>query len=717
MAPPVEVGDEERVPLPDPPPSWEPVGGRLMQFAGQWERVTQDPWVLETVAKGYKIEFTGKPRLTTVPRWTPVPRSRARKAALEDGLDKLLAKKAIRLVGPPPAEPGFYSTLFLVEKKSGGWRPILNLKGLNRKIKPTKFKMDTLRVILKSLGESFLSHQLIHQHDPEAGPLDPHAVSVDLEDAYFHVAIRPEDRKFLRFAYNGKVYEFLVLPFGLSTAPRTFTRIVRSVAVYLKTQGVDMFQYLDDWLLFAMSLALTARSRELTLECTRRLGFLINMAKSDLTPSVRPGFLGSDLDLLNRHALPSQERVRVVTGRARGLLRPGAPRARQWRSLLGHLASLVDLVPHARAHMRAIQLNLSDHWTPIRDPDSMRVPHTEDTIRELRWWAEPGNLTLGVPFLAPSPTVTIVTDASHEGWGGHLGERVASGTWTRLRHINYLELQAVWLTMAVFLPELQGTTVEVLTDSMTAAAYINKEGGTHSMALCILALEFLKWCSARGITPIATHIAGISNVLADALSRGRHNHPTEWTLAKRVVRLIFQTWETPWVDLFASDKNHHLPVFYSALPSRKSSGVNALTQDWTALIGYAYPPIRMIPRVLEKILRNPSAKVYLVAPFWPSQIWFRNLVDLLIDHPRLVPVFPELVRNSETGMLYPDPKGLRLTVWPLSGNPGLRQGFRRQLQRQLLNREDHQLMGFTLPVSVDSSTGAVREIWIPLRPL
>ena len=105
--------------------------------------------------------------------------------------------------------------------------------------------MDTLQSVLVSLGEDI---RLSQSANTLGSGQDMWAVSLDLGDAYFHVAIDPRDRKYLRFAYDGTVYEFQVLPFGLSTAPRTFTRLVRAVGAYLKTCGVNLFQYLDDWL-------------------------------------------------------------------------------------------------------------------------------------------------------------------------------------------------------------------------------------------------------------------------------------------------------------------------------------------------------------------------------------------------------------------------------------------------------------------------------------
>ena len=51
------------------------------------------------------------------------------------------------------------------------------------------------------------------------------------------------------------------------------------------------------------------------------------------------------------------------------------------------------------------------------------------------------------------------------------------------KHINWLDLQAVWLTLQHFLSQLRGRVVEVLSDNMTTVSYINKQGGTHSLLL------------------------------------------------------------------------------------------------------------------------------------------------------------------------------------------------------------------------------------------
>ena len=74
----------------------------------------------------------------------------------------------------------------------------------------------------------------------------------------------------------------------------------------------------------------------------------------------------------------------------------------------------------------------------------------------------------------------IFTDASKEGWGAHLNEFTARGSWSvpeSKLHINYLELKAVFLALNEFQHHCVGKIVLVATDNTTVVAYINKEGG------------------------------------------------------------------------------------------------------------------------------------------------------------------------------------------------------------------------------------------------
>ena len=54
---------------------------------------------------------------------------------------------------------------------------------------------------------------------------DCYMASIDFRNAYYSINIDDSFRKFSRFHWNSKVYEFTCLPIDLSCAPRIFTKI------------------------------------------------------------------------------------------------------------------------------------------------------------------------------------------------------------------------------------------------------------------------------------------------------------------------------------------------------------------------------------------------------------------------------------------------------------------------------------------------------------
>ncbi len=73
-------------------------------------------------------------------------------------------------------------------------------------------------------------------------------MSLDLKDAYFHVRVIEDSSRSLCFAFNSEVYEYRILPFGLSTAPHVFTCIVLVLAAFIKAKRCD-FPVLDWFIL------------------------------------------------------------------------------------------------------------------------------------------------------------------------------------------------------------------------------------------------------------------------------------------------------------------------------------------------------------------------------------------------------------------------------------------------------------------------------------
>ena len=93
-------------------------------------------------------------------------------------------------------------------------------------------------------------------------------------------------------------------------------------------------------------------------------------------------------------------------------------------------------------------------------------------------------------------SIQLFTDASNEGWGTHLDQSSTKGLWSdreKRLHINILELKAVSLALRNFKDQCQNQTVLVATDNSTVAAYINKQGGTHSAEMCALLWKIMTW--------------------------------------------------------------------------------------------------------------------------------------------------------------------------------------------------------------------------------
>jgi len=250
--------------------------------------------------------------------------------------------------------------------------------------------------------------------------------------------------------------------------------------------------------------------------------------------------------------------------------------------------------------MRPIQLHLLHFWKPSLDLNC-QIPFTQHLESHLTWWLDRANTSRGRSLQQWSATVTITTDASKTGFGGHMKKQIFQGKWTELEqslHINLLELEAVIQTVAHFLPQLQNQKVLIKCDNTTVVQYLNKQGGTKSVDLCYKTWTLWKMLIKHNITLKSAHIAGQKNILADHLSRNRIC-PTEWTLNDQIVQTVFAMWGKPMIDLFASGDNHKTPVFCSWIPHQNALAVDSLSISWDRMWAYAFPPICLIPKAIS----------------------------------------------------------------------------------------------------------------------
>jgi len=110
------------------------------------------------------------------------------------------------------------------------------------------------------------------------------------------VPVHESSRKFLRFFWKGTCYQFKVLPFGLCSAPRIFTKVLKPVAPFLRRKAIRVLIYLDDFLLLAATMEIAVKNTQLVVTLLQSLGFKINLKKSFLIPTQVVTFPGFQID-------------------------------------------------------------------------------------------------------------------------------------------------------------------------------------------------------------------------------------------------------------------------------------------------------------------------------------------------------------------------------------------------------------------------------------
>ncbi len=547
--------------------------------------------------------------------------------------------------------------VFLIPKKGGRWRKILDCRRLNWALKTKHFKMDDATTV----------ERLVQQGD--------FSTSIDLSQAYFLFPVHPSLAPYLGFYFKGRPYRFRALPFGYVDAPRFFTRAMRKVVTEIRERwGVRCVAYLDDVLILHQDAeALQVITQEVSA-FMESLGLLINREKSDMKPSQRFQFLGWSWDTINMTVETPKDKKKELL---KDLRRWTARSTKAKMTTCRKLAEFVGKLGARRFQVREASMYLTRSRELLNDAVALhgwrgRVQLLPSMLRELRWWRK--RLTLNkprqlCPFIAPK--IVLTTDASPIGIGATLQYGTTTLIFTRpipsrlhTQTSNWKELFAIHQAILHFrkhLEQLKATQLLLRSDNSTCVFDIRKWRGAPNLLPQLRKLHSL--LEEMGLVVKTSHIAGLKNTTADALSRLERSG--DYSIRQEVLDLLCTVMEIkPTLDPFSSLSNHKCQRFWTRSPEEKASGTDGMTAQWSGeLMTLLHPPIPLILPALKKT-REEKAQALLLLPDWRGQAWEPMIQEMAVREIHLGPAEEILIPGeamTAAGMSLP-PGGYRAVL-------------------------------------------------------
>lgn len=569
----------------------------LRSRVDNWHLSKAPPQVIDYIREGHKLPWIRKPAKfhhgnSKCPEHL--------KAGWQELKARYLQNGAIRQVSCT----GYTSRSFLIPKKGGGLRLIVDLRYINQHVRKYTCRYESLKSLQALAKRGY------------------HMVSFDLQDAYQCISIHEADQPFLSFCVDGEYFACSALPFGYTNSPYVFTKVARhftqllraadipstSEAGVLDLQAVDppfVLAYLDDFLVVAKSPEACRAAVAKVMSIAEFLGLRLKLSKCQLEPTQVLEHLGMVVDFEHGTFTLSAVREAKVKKAAKDLLMAAARNKR-----VVHLKALQQFTGLAQSCKLAVPL--ADHFLrslyndmalPFR-PGYAKLAH--QSMSDLKFWVTLAPHNVGAPIWQPPAEMRIYTDASSYAFGAILADGTAvSIPWEGAElnlHINLQELLAVVKVLSVC--EVQGCVIQLCVDNMCVVHWLAgmsaKCPAAQSLLRHLVSLLQAKQCVLQPVW-----IPSSANP-ADAPSRSCSiSSPIELSAkGKSSIFKWLKVSERGWVTL-------NQPTPQAAAAAFKSQGPPVLV----------LLPTGSLPKVLSQLAMSHQSAVVL-SPWWEAQVWF-----------------------------------------------------------------------------------------------
>ena len=595
--------------------------GKIRKFLQVWEAHTEEDEILEAV-KGYGLTFCGEP--VQGERRTRFSNPEEQIKLKEEILKNL--KKGIIEEAQGHEEGEWISNVFLVPKKSKDGKPafrmILDLKEFNHEyVEHKKFKMETLKSVTKLILPGCWFY------------------SLDLADAYYSIPVHEKLRKYLRFEFDGKLYQYTCMPNGYRDAPRIFTRLLSVPLGKIRSKLLATIAgYIDDTI--GIEVGDKEALAHIPREAAKRFeqfGFTINWEKSQLQLTQKIIFLGLELDSVEMTIAIPLEKAKSIRKGILELLSKQEYTIRDVCKIAGKIVATGPANRFARLYTTRCLVEIQESLQQAGGYYDSIMKLSKEAVKDLKDQSE-RLIGCKCPIYDPDPDIVVKTDASHLGWGAFAPfreDRFRSfgGRWGPEdlgKHINTLETIAAALGLKYALHDIKGKHVRLRSDNTTAVSVIKKQGDTKCKERNYWVQQLWRFIQYKDLWLSVTHIPGILNVEADKESR-YFQEAAEWGLRQKLVDEIEMRWGLPQVDLFATNRNAIVKRYASWGPDPDAEIIDCFQENWSRFDSvYCFPPTPLVGRVIQKLIMDRCRGV-LVVPFWPSASWYNRFTTIYTD--------------------------------------------------------------------------------------